>query len=70
MRPNLPSQIAQRLAATLQRYWRPLRIVVSSEPCVGVGSGCCSPLGRRTCRPREEPLDFAPWSYYGCVQSL
>jgi hypothetical protein len=35
MRPNLPSQIAQRLAAPLQRHWKLLRIVVSSGPCVG-----------------------------------
>jgi hypothetical protein len=55
MRPNFPSQIAQRLAALFQRYWELLRISVSCRP--GVDSGCCSPLARRrTWRRREEPL--------------
>jgi hypothetical protein len=53
MRPNFPSQIAQRLAAPFQRYWALLRIFVSCGPCVG--SGCCSSLARcRTSRRREE----------------
>ena len=29
MRPNFPSQIAQRLAAPLQRYWGLLRILLT-----------------------------------------
>jgi hypothetical protein len=29
MRPNFPSQIAQRLAALLRRYWELLRIFVT-----------------------------------------
>jgi hypothetical protein len=32
MRPNFPSQIAQRLAAPLQTYWELLRILASSRP--------------------------------------
>lgn len=55
MRPNFPSQIAQRLAGPLQMYCGLLRIVASYEPCAD--SGWCSPLaGRRTSRTREEYL--------------
>jgi hypothetical protein len=54
MRPNFPSQIAQRWIAPLQGYWELLRIVASCGPCVG--DGWCSPRVRhRTSRRREEP---------------
>jgi hypothetical protein len=54
MRPNFPSQIAQRWVAPFQRYREPSRIFVSFGPCVG--SGCCSfPARRRTSRRPEEP---------------
>ena len=68
MRPNLPSQIAQRLAAPLKRDWDPLRIFVSSERCVGCG--WCSALGRRNARTSEEPRDFAQRPNCGCVRFL
>ena len=32
MRPNLPSQIAQRLAAPCQKHWELLRILASCSP--------------------------------------
>jgi hypothetical protein len=55
MRPNLPSQIAQRLAAPFQGYWELLRIVASWGP--SVGSNWCSPLVRhRTSRIHAERL--------------
>src|SRR5258708_40262489 len=54
MRPNFPSQIAQRLAAPFQGCWGLLRIVASCGLCAG--SGWRSPLGRHTSRRREEAL--------------
>jgi hypothetical protein len=58
MRPNFPSQIAQRLAAPFHGYWRVLRIFASCEP--GVGSSWCSPSGPRlSCAAsRGEAADF------------
>ena len=54
MRPNFPSQIAQRLAAPFQRYWELLRIFASSRLCVG--TRWCSPFVRRRSWPKgEEP---------------
>lgn len=35
MRPNFPSQIAQRFAAPFRKCWGLLRIVVPCRPCVG-----------------------------------
>jgi hypothetical protein len=52
MRPNFPSQIAQRLAAPLQRGRELLRIFASCGFFVGTG-WCWPPGSRRTLRRRE-----------------
>jgi hypothetical protein len=56
MRPNLPSQIAQRWAAPFQGYWGLLRIVASyCRPSVD-SNWCSLPVRRRTWRIHVEPL--------------
>jgi hypothetical protein len=54
MRPNFPSQIAQRLAAPFQGYWSLLCIFASCGPCAG--GGWRSHPCRRNLRRRKEPL--------------
>jgi hypothetical protein len=55
MRPNFPAQIAQRLAAPLQRCWGLSCIFASCGSCVG-SDWCPPPGGRRISRTREGRL--------------
>jgi hypothetical protein len=55
MRPNFPSQMAQRFAAPWRRYWGLLNMCVSCRLCGG-SAGWVPPVRRRTSRTREARL--------------